>query len=102
MKQVSIYIGLNKAGTNTQVISTIDALRIIENVISTYTDGATLRECRGIYRNNNGVISYETTIEGLFFDPDMRAIESICKTLKQVLDQESIYCNVQDIQTIAY
>lgn len=102
MKQVSIYIGLNKAGTNIQVINTHDALHIIENVIATYTDGATLRECRGIYTNHNGVVSYETTIEAIFFEPDMKHIESICRTLKRLLDQEAIYCNVQDIQTIAY
>lgn len=102
MRQVSIFIGLNKAGTNIQVINTNDALHIIENVIATYTDGATLRECRGIYTNHNGVISYETTIEGIFFEPDMKHIESICKTLKRLLDQEAIYCNVQNIETIEF
>lgn len=102
MKQVSIYIGLNKAGTNIQVINTSEALHIIENVIATYTDGATLRECKGIYTNRNGVISYETTIEGIFFEPNMKHIESICKTLKQLLDQETIYCNVQTVETIEF
>lgn len=102
MKQVSIFVGLNKAGTNVQTISTVDALHIIENVIATYTDGATLRECRGIYTNRNGIISYETTIEGIFFDPDMNAIKSICNTLKSVLQQECIYANIQNIETIEF
>lgn len=102
MKQISMFVGLNKAGTNMQVISTIDALNIIQNVIATYTDGATIRECRGIYRNQNSVLSFENTIECIFFEPDMQAIQSICKTLKSVLQQESIYCNVQDIQTIEF
>lgn len=102
MKQVSLFVGLNKQGTNVQTISTLDALHITENVIATYTDGATIRECRGFYTCENGVKTHETTLECVFFEPDLNAIASICNTLKTVLDQECIYANVTDVETIQF
>lgn len=102
MKQVSLFIGLNKKGTNVQTIPTLEALRITENVIATYTDGATIRECRGFYTCENGVKTHETTLEAIFFEPDMKAIASICSTLKNVLDQEAIYANVTNVETIEF
>lgn len=39
MKKITLYIGLNDRETKTQLISTLDAYRIVNNILGTDSEG---------------------------------------------------------------
>jgi len=89
--RVSFYIGLNDKDTKTQKISTLAAFTIVENIFNTFCEyGATIRECKGIYRHENGEKVIENTLEAFTYDITDETIKAIVKVLKDTLNQESI------------
>lgn len=100
MLQVTFFIGLNDKVTKKQEISTLDAFKIVENIFNTFTDGATIRECRGIYKHENGEHVIENTLECFTFEIDDEKIKEIVSLLKDVLNQESILVRKEEVDTI--
>jgi len=91
MERVSFYIGLNDKDTKTQQITTLDAFKVVENVFNTFSEfGATIRECRGIYKHDDGSRVIENTLEAFCYDLDEKTISEIVTVLKKALNQESI------------
>lgn len=86
----TIYLGLNDKDTKTQQISTLEAYKVVTNLISADFGGGTIFEARGIYRHDNGEIVTETTlrIELLFADDSQ--VRRFCETLKKLFNQESV------------
>lgn len=90
MIKTTFYIGLNDKDTKKQELTIIDAYKIVSNVFYTMTDGATIQECKGIYKHEDGTIVIENTLSAFCLDIDDSKIKQIAKVLKQVLNQESI------------
>jgi uncharacterized lipoprotein YmbA len=90
MKKFTLYVGLNDKDTKTQLISTLEAYKVINNVLLQYVDGATIFEARGIYKHDDGTFTTENTfrIELLFVETE--TVKEIVKVLKAMLNQESI------------
>ena len=44
MDKFTLYLGLNDKDTKTQLVSTLEAYKVVTNVLKTYTDGATVFE----------------------------------------------------------
>ena len=87
----NFYIGLNDKDTKKQEISSEKALEIIENVFDTFSEyGATIYDCKGLYKHTNGYKVRENTIGAFTIDLDRETIKQICKVLKETLNQESI------------
>lgn len=97
MIKTTFYIGLNDKETKQQEISTIDAFKIITNIL---TDGATIKgNCKGIYKHKNGEQVIEETIEAFCFGLNDEKTQNIVDVLKKVLNQESILVIVENVNS---
>lgn len=99
MKKYTLYVGLNDKDKKVQLISTIEAYKICNNILLQYTDGATVFEASGIYKHEDGTFTIEKTlrIELLFTDDD--TVSKIVKDLKTAFNQESIAVQKQAINS---
>ena len=90
MKKFTLYVGLNDKDTKIQKISTLDAYKMVENVITKKTDGYTISEAQGYYKHEDGTLTIENTlrIEMLFVNKEL--VKEFVGTLKIMLNQESI------------
>ena len=86
-----LYIGLNDKDTKKQEINTLDAYKIIQNILlSSGYDGGSLTEATGFYKHESGEIVIEKSIRvELDFAEDKKTNDAI-KQIKQVLNQESV------------
>lgn len=62
MEKFILYVGLNDKDTKTQKISTLEAYKIVNNIIMKYTDGATIYEANGLYKHEDGTVVIEKTL----------------------------------------
>lgn len=99
MKKFTLYLGLNDKDKKTQLINTIEAYKIVNNIITSYTDGATIFEANGIYKHENGTVTIEKTlrIELLFIKKS--TVLEIVKQLKMIFNQESIALSEEEIKS---
>lgn len=96
----TIYLGLNDKNTKTQLINTLEAYKIVNNLITSDFDGGTIFEAQGIYKHDNGTFVIEKTlrIELLLFEAaDAAKIDKLIQTLKKVFNQESIAVQTENI-----
>lgn len=90
MDKYTLYLGLNDKDTKTQLVSTLEAYKVVTNVLKTYTDGATIYEARGIYKHDDGTFTTENTLRIELLFVERETVKTIVDILKQVLNQESI------------
>lgn len=90
--KIIFYVGLNDKDSKTQLIDSITASHIIENVFSRHkVDGATTSFARGIYKHSDGtVVTEETILVQVFEFGEPIDVAAICEDLKAFLNQESI------------
>lgn len=98
-KIYTLYVGLNDKDTHTQKIGTIEAYKLVENIICQFTNGATIYEARGIYKHEDGTITYENTLRVELMFIDIENVYKIIDTLKISLNQESIALQTQNIDS---
>lgn len=99
MKKITLYLGLNDKDTKTQQITTVDAYKIVNNIIS----DCTIVEGKGKYTHQDGTITSETSFIITIFDfNNTFNIQKTCDILKQVLNQESIAVSVENIESSLY
>ena len=64
MKKTSFFFGLNDKDSKRQEITSVEAFKIVENTFNVFCQyGATIHECRGIYKHENGDRVIENTLE---------------------------------------
>lgn len=100
MKQniYKLYVGLNDKDTKAQKIETLEAYKMVENVLlNNGLTGYTIYKGLGLYKHESGAITQETTliIELLFTTDEI--VSKVLDILKQVLNQESIMLSKQEI-----
>ena len=90
LEKYTLYVGLNDKDSKTQEINTVDAYKIVSNLMIQMFDGGTISEAQGIYKHDNGTFVTETTlrIELLFVEKE--SVKKFVDILKRVLNQESI------------
>ena len=100
MNKFILYVGLNDKVTKTQLIDTLTAYNLVNNLILNYVDGVTITQGKGIYKHQNGNITIENTfiIELLF--TDKTTVNTIADDLKRILNQESIA--IQELKVDSY
>lgn len=99
MEKYTLYLGLNDKDTKMQKINTIEAYKIVTNIIMNYTDGATIYEASGIYKHNNGDFTVEKTLRiELLFINEKQVLE-IIEQLKTVFNQESVAMQVENVNS---
>ena len=87
-----LSIGLNDKVTKKQEIATLEAYKIVVDILlNNGIGGATLSDGKGIYKHENGDIVIENTIiVDLSFIDDISIIYTCIELLKVALNQESI------------
>ncbi len=100
MQKYVLYVGLNDKKTKLQEISTVQAYKIITNVIvANDVTGFTILEANGYYVHDNGSISIEKSLKIEFLFIDIEIIKNIIKELKKILNQESIILQTENIKS---
>lgn len=90
MRKFTLYLGLNDKDTKTQQISTLEAYKIVTNILANDFDGGTIFEAQGIYKHEDGTVVIETTLRIEILFAELPAIKNLVTTLKKVFNQESI------------
>lgn len=98
MTKTTLYIGLNDKDSKTQKINTVEAIKILTNLLVD-VGGATIYNATGIYTHENGEIIIENTLRVELFDIGLQAIKNKIELIKQVLNQESIILQQENTNT---
>ena len=100
MKKHTVYLGLNDKDTKTQKIGTVEAYKIVENIITKMFDGGTIFEASGIYKHESGQVVIEKTLRiEILFASDEK-IKDFCSSLKAVFNQESVALQSEQINSL--
>ncbi len=102
MKKITLYVGLNDKDTKQQKIDTMEAFKIVSNLITVLTDGGTIYNATGIYKHNDGQIVIENTLRIELIEIEENSLIKLIETLKQVLNQESIIVQREQVNTELY
>lgn len=86
----TLFVGLNDKDSKQQEINTVDAYKIISNMITISFDGGTISEATGIYKHIDGTFTTETTLRIEILFASMEQIRPFVTELKKVLNQETI------------
>ena len=90
IKKFTLYLGLNDKDSKQQEVSTLEAYKIVSNLISADFDGGTIFEAKGIYKHEDGTIVTETTLRIELLFAEQQQVRALCSTLKKMFNQESI------------
>lgn len=90
IEKFTLYVGLNDKDSKVQEISTLEAYKIINNLLLAYTDGATIFEAVGIYKHEDGSFVTENTLRIELMFIDKKSVKEIVKNIKTLLNQESV------------
>lgn len=100
LEKYTLYVGLNDKDTKTQQISTLEAYKVLQNLLlNNGVEGATIFEAKGIYTHKNGEIIIENTlrIELMFIEKE--AVKKIVNDIKKILNQESVIVQFEKVNT---
>ena len=98
MQKYVLYVGLNDKKTKIQEINTIQAYKLITNIIINYDiDGFTILEANGYYVHDDKSITIEKSLKIEFLFTDIEIIKNIVKDIKKVLNQESVILQTENI-----
>ena len=100
MTKYTLYIGLNDKDTKTQRIDTVEASKIVQNVLTDTTGGGTIYSATGVYRHDNGAIVIENTLRVELVAVAMEAVRGAIDIIKAALNQESIILQTENIQSV--
>ena len=90
MEKFTLYLGLNDKDKKVQLINTIEAYKICNNILLHYIDGATIFEANGIYKHDDGTFTIEKTLRIELLFVDKKTVLNIVDDLKKAFNQESI------------
>ena len=100
MEKITLYVGLNDKDTKQQKIATLEAVKIVENLISDIAGGGTIYNATGIYKHDSGEIVIENTLRIELIECPELALNKLINTLKSVLNQESIIKQIESINSV--
>ena len=103
----TLFVGLNDKGTKLQEISTVDASKIVYNLIRDCFGFGTVSEAVGIYTHQDGtnqiVVENTLRVELLFFDVDKigarASVIPFIQDVKRVLNQETVAAQFEEIES---
>ena len=98
MTKTTLYIGLNDKDTKKQEVNTIEAIKLLTNMLADI-GGATIYEATGIYTHENGDIIIENTLRVELIAVNQEMLKYKIGLIKQILNQESIILQQENINT---
>lgn len=94
----SLYLGLNDKDTKTQKIDTLEAYKILCNLLKSYNvEGFTVYNAHGFYVHDDGTFTTENTLKIELMFVDEKIIDNIIKQCKIVFNQECIIKQVEEV-----
>ena len=99
MKKFTLYIGLHDQTTKAQEITTVDAYKIITNIFTQTTGGATITEAMGVYTYNDGTIAIEPSLRCEIFGADIEQVYTAISQIKTALNQEKIALEESEVNS---
>lgn len=100
MKKITLYIGLNDKDSKVQEVGTLDAYKMVSNVIEV---DSTITEGRGIYKHEDGTVVSEVSliVELLDFDNILSKgwVKNKIDQIKTLLNQESVAVQYQEVDS---
>lgn len=96
-KKYTLYLGLNDKDTKTQKIATVEAYKIVSNIIASRFDGGTIFEAVGIYKHEDGTLVKETTLRIELLFVERSEVKDFVATLKEIFNQESVAVDESEI-----
>jgi hypothetical protein len=97
MKKFTLYLGLNDKDSKVQKISTVEAYKVVSNIITKRFDGGTIFEAVGIYKHGDGTIVRENTLRIELLFVTKSEVREFVNTLKEVFNQESVAVDESEI-----
>lgn len=99
IKKFTLYLGLNDKETKMQKIATVEAFKIVMNLVAKRFGGGTIFEAQGIYKHDNGVVVTETTLRIELLFAEAQDVRAFVETLKEIFNQESVAVQEEDIKS---
>lgn len=97
IKKVILYIGLNDKDRKMQIIDTVEAYKIVTNIITKFAGGGTIYNATGIYTHADGTIVIENTLRVEIIGVDDCTIKDVVDHCKIALNQESIIKQTENV-----
>jgi hypothetical protein len=98
-RKFTLSVGLNDKDTKVQRISTIEAYKIVENVIVEKVGGGSIFEGRGVYKHDNGQVVIENSLQVQLFDCELDKVREVVEIIKVMLNQESIILTIEEVNS---
>ena len=100
MNKFNLYVGLNDKDTKKQEIATLEAYKVVTNIIaSNDVTGFTIYEANGYYVHDDKSISIEKSLKIEMMFIELEVIQNIIKDIKKALNQESIILQTEKIKS---
>lgn len=90
IEKFTLYVGLNDKDSKIQEVSTLEAYKIVKNLLLSYTEGATIFEAEGIYKHEDGTFVTEKTLRIEIMFCEKSTVKEIVANIKKLLNQESV------------
>ena len=100
MNKCTLYIGLNDKDTKRQELSTVEAYKVVQNIVLAETDGCTVYEVDGIYKHDDGSVVIEKSLKVELYGVLEAVAMSIVSLLKKALNQESIILQRESVDSV--
>ena len=100
MEKFTLYLGLNDKDTKTQKIATLEAYKIVTNLLAADFGGGTIYEARGIYKHDDGTIIIENTLRVEIVAAALEAVREAISIIKTALNQESIILQTERVESV--
>jgi len=99
----TFFIGLNDKDTKQQIVSTVDAYHVVENIFSAHGTDCTITGGRGVYTHENGTVVVEETLCVTVFEFGAAIpVKAICDSIKSALNQESVAVERAETESALY
>ena len=99
IKKFTLYLGLNDKDTKRQEISTLEAYKVVSNILAKDFGGGTIFEAQGIYKHDDGTIVIEKTLRIEILFTELPQIKILVELLKKMFNQESIAVQEENIES---
>lgn len=93
----TLYLGLNDKDTKQQEIATVEAYKIVKNLLTADFDGGTIFEAEGVYRHEDGTVVTEKTLRIEILFAETEKVRILVNDLKRIFNQESVAVQVEKI-----
>ncbi len=99
MKKFTLYMGLNDKDMKIQLINTIEAYKIVSNILAKDFGGGTIFEAEGIYKHDDGTVVIEKTLRIEILFAEEPQVKALVTELKKLFNQECIAVQKEEINS---